>query len=96
MLVDANTNETGLVEMSYRCFVLLPVNRRRLHVSSKSLDDNPCSTDYDSEMVTADYLMESIIQPRCRYEAILNQLITVRPGGNSSINYCLSGRCGDC
>ena len=31
MLVDAKTKETGLVEMSYRCFVYLPFNRRFLH-----------------------------------------------------------------
>jgi hypothetical protein len=57
MLVDANTNETGLVEMSYRCFVYYRSTGGLYTVSSKSLDGNACSTDYDSEMVTADYLM---------------------------------------
>jgi len=57
MLVDANTNETGLVEMSYRCFVYYRSTGGPYTVSSKSLDDNACSTDYDSEMVTADYMM---------------------------------------
>lgn len=57
MLVDANTNEIGLVEMSYRCFVYYRSTGGPYTVSSKSLDGNPCSTDYDPEMVTADYLM---------------------------------------
>lgn len=57
MLVDANTNETGLVEMSYRCFVYFRSTGGPYTVSSKSLDGGVCSTDYDSEMVTADYLM---------------------------------------
>lgn len=57
MLVDANTNETGLVEMSYRCFVYYRSTGGPYTVSSKSMDCEPCSTDYDDEMVTADYLM---------------------------------------
>lgn len=57
MLVDAKTNETGLVEMSYRCFVYYRSTGGPYTVSSKSLDGNACSTDYDSEMVTSDYLM---------------------------------------
>jgi hypothetical protein len=57
MLVDANTKETGLVEMSYRCFVYYRSNGGPYAVSSRSLDGNTCSTDYDSEMVTSDYLM---------------------------------------
>lgn len=57
MLVDANTNETGLVEMSYRCFVFYRSTGGPYTVSSKSLDGQVCSTDYDSEMITADYLM---------------------------------------
>ena len=57
MLVDANTNETGLVEMSYRCFVYYRSTGGPYTVNSKSLDGNACLTDYDSEMVTADYLM---------------------------------------
>ena len=57
MLVDANTNETGLVEMSYRCFVYYRSTGGPYTVSSKSLDGNACSTDYDPEMVTPDYLM---------------------------------------
>jgi hypothetical protein len=57
MLVDTNTNETGLVEMSYRCFVCYRSTGGFYTVSSRSLDGNACSTAYDSEMVTADYLM---------------------------------------
>jgi uncharacterized lipoprotein YmbA len=57
MLVDANTNETGLVEMSYRCFVYYRSSGSTYIVSSTSLDGNVCSTDYDTEMITPDYLM---------------------------------------
>ncbi len=57
MLADANTGETGLVEMSYRCFVYYRSNGGPYEVSSRSLDGGPCLTDYDHEMVTADYLM---------------------------------------
>ena len=57
MLVDANTNETGLVEMSYRCFVYYRSSGGSYTVTSESLDGDSCATDYDREMVTADYLM---------------------------------------
>ena len=57
MLVDAKTNETGLVEMSYRCFVYYRSTGGAYTVSSESLDGDPCSTEYDTDMVTADYLM---------------------------------------
>jgi hypothetical protein len=57
MLVDANTNETGLVEMSYRCFVYYRSTGGPYTVTSTSSDGNACSKDYDSEMVTADYMM---------------------------------------
>jgi hypothetical protein len=57
MLVDVNTGETGLVEMSYRCFVYYRSTGGPYTVTSRSLDGNACSTDYDAEMVTADYLM---------------------------------------
>lgn len=57
MLVDANTNETGLVEMSYRCFVYYRSTGGPYTVTSTSLDGSACSTDYDPEMVTPDYLM---------------------------------------
>ena len=43
--------------MSSRCFVYYRSTGGLYTVSSKSLDGNLCSTDYDSEMVTADYLM---------------------------------------
>ncbi len=57
MLVDTNTNETGLVEMSYRCFIYYRSSGGTYTVSSTSLDGNVCSTDYDTEMITPDYLM---------------------------------------
>jgi hypothetical protein len=57
MLADANTGESGLVEMSYRCFVYYRSTGGAYTVSSKSLDGGLCDTDYDAEMVTPDYLM---------------------------------------
>ncbi len=57
MLVDANTQETGLVEMSYRCFIYYRSNGGPYEVSSLSMDGGFCSTEYDTEMVTPDYLM---------------------------------------
>jgi hypothetical protein len=57
MLVDANTRETGLVEMSYRCFVYYRSTGGAYTVTSTSLDSGACTTDYDPEMVTPDYLM---------------------------------------
>ncbi|MEJ2229115.1 MAG: hypothetical protein P8Y67_12975 [Alphaproteobacteria bacterium] len=57
MLTDAKNNETGLVEMSYRCFVYYRSTGGAYSVTSKSLDGKPCSTEYDKEMVTPSYLM---------------------------------------
>ncbi|MBJ6799778.1 phospholipase B family protein [Geomonas propionica] len=57
MLADANTGETGLVEMSYRCFVYYRSTGGPYAVTSRSTDGGVCSTDYDAEMVTPDYLM---------------------------------------
>lgn len=57
MLVDAKNGETGLVEMSYRCFVYYRSNGGAYTVTSQSLDGKPCSTEYDPELVTSDYLM---------------------------------------
>jgi hypothetical protein len=57
MLVDTKNNETGLVEMSYRCFVYYRSTGGPYTVTTKSLDGDVCSTGYDPEMVTGDYLM---------------------------------------
>ena len=57
MVVDAKSGETGLIEMSHRCFIYYRSTGGAYTVSSKSLDGEPCSLEYDPEMVTADYLM---------------------------------------
>jgi hypothetical protein len=57
MLADVKTNETGLVEMSYRCFAFYRSNGGPYTLTCKSMDGYPCVTDYDKEMVTPDYLM---------------------------------------
>jgi hypothetical protein len=54
MLVDSNTNETGLVEMSYKCFVFYRSSGGPYTVTTKP---NGFSTAYDDEMVTPAYLM---------------------------------------
>ena len=57
MVADANNNETGLVEMSYRCFVYYRSSGGPYTVTSKASDGGICTTDYDPDMVTPDYLM---------------------------------------
>ena len=57
MVADAKNNETGLVEMSYRCFVYYRSTGGPYSVSATSLDGEACATDYDPEMVTPEYLM---------------------------------------
>lgn len=57
MLIDAKNNETGLVEMSYRCFIFYRSNGGEYGVTTKSMDSEPCSSDYDRELVTAQYMM---------------------------------------
>jgi hypothetical protein len=54
MLVDSNTNETGLVEMSYQCFVFYRSSGGPYTVTTKP---EGFSTVYDTEMVTPEYLM---------------------------------------
>lgn len=57
MLIDAKNNETGLVEMSYRCFIFYRSTGGEYGVTSLSMDSQPCSTDYDREIVTPQYIM---------------------------------------
>jgi hypothetical protein len=57
MLVDVKNSETGLVEMSDRCFVFYRSTGGPYSVTAKATDGGACSTDYDPEMVTPSYLM---------------------------------------
>lgn len=57
MVVDAKNNQTGLVEMSYRCFVFYRSNGGKYAVTAKVLDGYPCTLDYDKEMVSTNHLM---------------------------------------
>ncbi len=50
--------------MSYRCFDYYRSTGGPYAVSRKSLDGKVCSTDYDSERVTAEAGWESTIRPR--------------------------------
>lgn len=59
MVVDAFTKETGLVEMSYNCFVFYkqaPGKDYKI-TTSPGPGKEKWSTEYDKEMVTRDYLM---------------------------------------
>jgi len=57
MVVDAGRGETGLVEMSYRCFVFYRSSGGDYAVTTKSSDGGLCRPDYDRGMVTPDYIM---------------------------------------
>lgn len=57
MLVDVKNSETGLVEMSDRCFVFYRSTGGPYSVTAKATAGGTCSTDYDPEMVTPSYLM---------------------------------------
>ena len=57
MVADAKNKETALVEMSYRCFIYYRSTGGPYTVTATSLDGGTCSTKYDPEMVTSDYLM---------------------------------------
>ncbi|MDO9308472.1 MAG: hypothetical protein Q7V04_05360 [Deltaproteobacteria bacterium] len=59
MLADAFTRETGLVEMSYNCFVFYKQAPGKDYTvtTSPASGPTPWAVEYDSEMVTRDYLM---------------------------------------
>jgi hypothetical protein len=57
MLVDAKTGETGLVEMSYRCFVFYRSSGGPYVVTAQPVGDATCATDYDPELVNAGQLL---------------------------------------
>ncbi|MEI7703669.1 MAG: hypothetical protein WCK73_03625 [Deltaproteobacteria bacterium] len=52
MVVDAKTRETGLVEMSYRCFIFYRSSGGAYAVTAKPVGGASCSTDYDHELVS--------------------------------------------
>lgn len=57
MVADVKNGESGLIEMSYRCFVCFRSSGGPYKVTGWSLDGGPCSLDYDAQMVTPEYLM---------------------------------------
>jgi hypothetical protein len=57
MVVDAKTNETCLIEMSYRCFVYHHSRGSEVVSGFKCLDSEPCRTDFDADMVTSHAFM---------------------------------------
>jgi hypothetical protein len=57
MVADVKNGESGLIEMSYRCFVCFRSGGGPYTVSGWALDGGPCALDYDTQMVTPDYLM---------------------------------------
>jgi hypothetical protein len=61
MVVDANNNETGLVEMSYRGFIFYKQKPGEDYIITTRIvpesPDDTFSKEYDATMVTKDYLM---------------------------------------
>lgn len=53
MLIDSNTNETALIEMSYKRFVMFRSDGRQLTVTDSTGVSNP---DYDKELISAEYI----------------------------------------
>lgn len=57
MLIDVNTNETALIEMSYRRFVLFRSNGRELKVTDSILGEDTDGKSYDQHLITPDYIL---------------------------------------
>lgn len=53
MLIDANTNETALIEMSYKRFVMFRSDGNQLTVTDSTGVSDP---DYDRELISAEYI----------------------------------------
>lgn len=57
MLIDAKTNQTGLVEMSHSCFIYYLSKKDGSYEVTCKPTDGACSREYDKQMVTESYLM---------------------------------------
>lgn len=56
MLVDVNTNETALIEMSYQRFVLFRSDGEKLTVTDSILGEDTDGKSYDQHLITPDYI----------------------------------------
>lgn len=57
MLIDVNTNETALIEMSYRRFVLFRSDGKELKVKDSILGEDIDGKSYDQHLITPDYIL---------------------------------------
>ena len=57
MLIDVNTNETALIEMSYRRFVLFRSDGKELKVTDSILGEDTDGKSYDRHLITPNYIL---------------------------------------
>lgn len=57
MLIDVNTNETALIEMSYQRFVLFCSDGKKLTVTDSILGEDTDGKSYDQHLITPDYIL---------------------------------------
>ena len=57
MLIDVNTNETALIEMSYQRFVLFRSDGERLTVTDSILGEDTDGKSYDQHLIAPDYIL---------------------------------------
>lgn len=57
MLIDANTKDTALIEMSYQRFVLFHSDGKKLTVTDSILGEDKDGKSYDQHLITPDYIL---------------------------------------
>ena len=57
MLIDVNTNETALIEMSYQRFVLFRSDGEELKVTDSILGEDTDGKSYDQHLITPNYIL---------------------------------------
>lgn len=57
MLIDVNTNETALIEMSYQRFVLFRSDGKVLKVTDSILGEDTDGKSYDQHLITPNYIL---------------------------------------
>lgn len=57
MLIDVNTNETALIEMSYQRFVLFRSDGKELKVIDSILGEDTDGMSYDQHLISPDYIL---------------------------------------
>lgn len=57
MVIDVNTNETALIEMSYKRFVMFRSDGKKLTVTDSLLGEDTDGKSYDHHLITPDYIL---------------------------------------